>query len=199
MSEFELLTGTAVGIKVDDGVVLASEKRVAYGFYLMSKSGRKVFKINDRIGVASAGILADMQTITKIIRANLNLYYLDTGRLPSVKSAAKLLSLILFEHRILPYICELLIGGVDEEGPHLFVLDPAGSLIEDNYAALGTGAKIAIGILESEYKPDMSLEDARNLAVKAIRQAVSRDPTSGDGCDVLVISRSYSREETIGF
>ncbi len=199
MSEFELLTGTAVGIKVKDGVVLASEKRVAYGFYLMSKSGKKIFKINERIGVASAGILADMQTVAKIIRANLNLYYLDTGRLPSVRSAAKLLSLILFEHRILPYICELLVGGVDMEGSHLFVLDPAGSLIEDNYAALGTGAKIAIGILESEYKADMSLEDAKRLAVKAIKQAVSRDPTSGDGCDLLVISQSGSNEESIRF
>jgi len=199
VSELELLTGTAVGIKVDEGVVLASEKRVAYGFYLMSKSGKKIFKINDRIGVASAGILADMQTITKIIRANLNLYYLDTGRLPSVRSAAKLLSLILFEHRILPYICELMVGGVDDEGSHLFVLDPAGSLIEDNYAALGTGAKIAIGVIESEYRHNMSLDEAKKLAIKAIRQAISRDPTSGDGCDLLVISRSSCVEETIVF
>jgi len=188
MAEFELLTGTAVGIRVNEGVVLATEKRVAYGFYLMSKSGKKVFKINDRLGIASAGILADMQTIAKIIRANLYLYYLDTKRQPTVRAAAKLLSLILFEHRIMPYICEVMVGGVDEEGSHLYILDPAGSMIEDNYAALGTGAKIAIGILESEYRPDMSLEEAKKLAVKAIRQAISRDPTSGDGCDILVIS-----------
>ncbi len=199
MSEFELLTGTAVGIKVKDGVVLASEKRVAYGFYLLSKSGKKVFKINDKLGLASAGILADMQTIAKIIRADLNLYYLDTKTTPTVRAAAKLLSLILFQSRIMPYICEIMVGGVDDEGPHLFVLDPAGSVIEDDYAALGTGAKIAIGILESLYRPDMSLNEAKELAIKAIKQATSRDPVSGDGCDILVISKEGSYEESIKF
>ncbi len=199
MDEVELITGTTVGVRVNEGVVLAAEKRVSYGFYMLSRSGKKVFKINDNIGIASAGLLVDMQMISKILRANLNLYALETKTSPSVRAAAKLLSLILFERRLLPYICELLVGGVDDEGPHLYVLDPWGSLIEDDYAALGTGAKIAIGILEGEYRRDMTLERAKELAVKSIRQAASRDPVSGDGCDVLVISHKSMTEETILF
>lgn len=200
MSQIELITGTTIGIKVRDGVVLASEKRVAYGFYMLSKSGKKVFKINDNIGIASAGILADMQIISKIIRANLNLYQFEVGIRPTVRAAAKLLSTILFRNRSLPYICELIVGGVDEEGSHLYVLDSWGSLIEDNYAALGTGAKIAIGVIESEYKEDMSIENAKELAIKAIKQAISRDPVSGDGCDLLVITTKGSTiEESILF
>jgi len=199
MEIYELLSGTAVGIRAQDGVVLASERRVAYGFYLLSRSGKKVFKINDNIGIAAAGILADMQTVAKIVRADMNLYYLRTKKIPSVRSVAKLLSILLFERRLLPYICEVAVGGIDEEGPHLYVLDPAGSLIEDDYTALGTGAKIAIGILESEYRKDMSVKDARELAIKAIKQAISRDPVSGDGCDILIISKEGSKEDTITF
>ncbi len=195
--EVELITGTTVGVKVSNGVVLAAEKRVSYGFYMMSKSGKKVFKINDTLGIASAGILADMQTVSRVLRTYLNLYTLDTRSRPSVKAAAKLLSILLFQNRILPYICELLVGGIDEEGSHLFVLDPLGSLIEDNYAALGTGAKIAIGILETEYRDDMTIEDAKKLAIKAINHAISRDPVSGDGCDILLITKDGLFEETI--
>lgn len=195
--EVELITGTTVGVKVSNGVVLAAEKRVSYGFYMMSKSGKKVFKINDTLGVASAGILADMQTVSRVLRTYLNLYTLDTRSRPSVKAAAKLLSILLFQNRVLPYICELLVGGIDEEGSHLFVLDPLGSLIEDNYAALGTGAKIAIGILETGYRDDMTIEDAKKLAIKAINHAISRDPVSGDGCDMLLITKDGLFEETI--
>ena len=199
MELYELLSGTAVGIRAEDGIVLASVRRVAYGFYLLSKSGRKIFKINDRVGIAAAGVLADMQTIARIVRADMNLYYLRTRRAPSVRSVAKLLSVLLFEHRLIPYICEVVVGGVDDEGPHIYVLDPAGSLIEDDYTALGSGAKIAIGILESEYRKDMKVSEAKDLAVKAIRQAISRDPVSGDGCDLLIITREGVKEETVQF
>ncbi len=199
MELYELLSGTAVGIRTQDGVVLASERRVAYGFYLLSKSGRKIFKVNDKVGIAAAGVLADMQAIARIVRADMNLYYLRTRRKPAVRSVAKLLSVLLFEHRLVPYICEVVVGGIDDEGSHIYVLDPAGSLIEDDYTALGTGAKIAIGILEGEYRKDMTIQEARELAVKAIRQAISRDPVSGDGCDLLIITREGAREETVQF
>ncbi|ADY00278.1 Proteasome endopeptidase complex [Vulcanisaeta moutnovskia 768-28] len=193
----ELITGTAVGIKASDGVVLAAEKRVAYGFTMFSRSGKKVFKVNDNIGMASIGILADMQVLTKIAKAYMSLYSLDTKTRPSIRSAAKLLSYVLFSNRILPYFVEVLVGGIDDEGPHLFIMDALGSLIEDDYAAVGTGTKLAIAILESNYKPGMSIKEARDLAIKAINQSISRDPVSGDGIDILTITGNGSTEETI--
>ncbi|MCG2863650.1 MAG: archaeal proteasome endopeptidase complex subunit beta [Vulcanisaeta sp.] len=193
----ELITGTAVGIKARDGVVLAAEKRVAYGFTVFSRSGKKVFKVNDNIGIASIGILADMQVLTKIARAYMSLYALDTRSRPSIRSAAKLLSYVLFSNRVLPYFVEVLVGGVDDEGPHLFVMDSLGSLIEDDYAAVGTGTKLAVAILESNYRPDISVKEARELAIKAINQSISRDPVSGDGIDILIITSNGTSEETI--
>ncbi len=188
---------TAVGIKTDSGVVLAAEKRVSYGFYTLSASGRKVFTIDDRLAVASAGIIADMQTLAKILKVNAKAYELDTRKKPTVRAMATLLSAVMFSRKFMPFYAEVMVGGVDEEGPHLYVLDPLGSVLEDNYAALGTGAKISIALLDNRYKPDMTLEDAKKLAVEAIKTAIERDPVSGGGIDLVVISQDGAREEEI--
>lgn len=196
-NEIELMTGTTVGIKAKDGVVLAAEKRVSYGFYLMSKSGKKVFPITNRVGIASSGVLADIQTIVKVIRANIMTLEMETKTPASIRSVAKLLSIILFQNKYLPYIAETMVGGVDEEGPRLFILDSWGSLIEDDYAALGNGARTAIGVIETGYDSGMTVKDARELAIKAIKEAIARDPTSGDGIDILTINSNGYVEDTI--
>lgn len=192
----EALPGTTVGIKVDGGVVLAAEKRVAYQLYLMSKSGKKVYLILDKMGLASAGLMADMQTLARIIEAEMRLYELDSGISPKVQTVAKTLSYILYERRLFPYYAEILVGGIDEEGSHLYTLDPIGAIIEDNYSALGSGTQLAISIIEAEYKPDMKVEDAKTLAIKALYAAMKRDASSGDGVDMLVISKDKTYEQT---
>jgi len=194
----KLLTGaTAVGIRLKDAVVLAAEKRVSYGGFIMSKSGKKVFRVSDRIAIAAAGLFADMQTISRILSAEIRYRELLTSTRMRVRSAAKLLSTILYSYKYFPFLSEILIGGVDDEGPHLFVLDFVGSLIEDDYAAVGTGASIAIGIIESEYSPDMGVEKARDLAVKAIKTAASRDVVSGDGIDIAIVRGDGVKEEFV--
>ncbi len=184
---------TTVGIRVRDGVVLASEKRVSYGGFIMSKSGKKVYLVADHIGLAFAGLFADMQALAKRLRAELQYYELSTGRKPRVQAAAKILSVILYSNKLTPFITEVLVGGVDDTGSRLYVLDPVGSLIEDDYAALGSGGAIAIGVLEAEYRRDMSIEEAEKLAEKAVRVAMERDAISGDGIDILVIRRENGR------
>jgi len=196
-AESYLPGATTIGLKCKDGVILASEKRVSYGFTLVSKAGKKVFKINNRLGLACAGMIADMQAITRTLAAEVNLYELENERIMPIKSAAKLLSVILFNRRYMPYLTETLIGGIDAEGPHLFVLDPIGSLIEDDYAVLGTGAKIAIGIIETEYRKGLAVKEGRELAIKAIKAAISRDAVSGDGIDILCITNEGAAEESI--
>ncbi|HDH06742.1 MAG TPA: archaeal proteasome endopeptidase complex subunit beta [Thermoproteales archaeon] len=186
---------TAIGLVYNKGVVLAAEKRVTYGFTLLSKSGKKVFKITDRLGLAAAGIIADMQAISRSLAAEVKLYELENNRPISVKSAAKLLSQIMFSRRLSPYFTEIIIGGYDPSGPHLFILDPWGSLIEDKYAALGTGTKIAIGILEENYRENLSKENAKELAIRAIKTAIERDAVSGDGIDLLIIDSEKGLEE----
>jgi len=188
---------TTVGIACRDGVILASEKRVTYGFSIMTKAGKKVFAINDRLGVAFAGLISDSQAVLRRISAETNLYELETHKPMSVRATAKILANLLYAQRVYPVYTETMVGGVDDEGAKLFVLDPLGSMIEDKYAALGTGGAIAIGIVESAYSPDMSLDAGKDLAVKAVRAAIARDVASGDGVDVLVISSQGAREETL--
>ena len=182
---------TAVGLRGEGYVVLAAERRLSYNGFIVSRSGRKVYKITDYLGMALAGLFADIQAIVKILAAELSYYEMSTGRRMSVRSAARLLATILYSYKYYPFFSEVLVGGLEADGTsRLYVMDPLGSLIEDDFAAIGTGAPIAIGVLEQNYRRDMGVDDAKRLAVSAIRAAIERDVGSGDGIDVLVIRRS---------
>ena len=186
---------TTVGIVCKDGVILAAERRVTYGYFVMSKSGKKVFKIADKIGAACAGIVADMQILTREVGAYLNLYSYEREQSVMVHTAAKLMGSMLFERRYFPYLAQTIVGGVDEGGAKLFVLDPLGSVIEDKYTAVGSGSEIAMGLLETEFKEGMSIEDGKGLARKAVKAASARDIGSGEGLDMLIITNNGIREE----
>lgn len=136
-----------------------------------------------------------MQSIARILAAEARLYELENGRIMPVRAAAKLLSVVLFNQRLLPLLTETIVGGIDETGPHLFVLDAIGSLIEDKYAALGSGAQIAIGVIENAYKDGITVDECEKIAVNAVKSAISRDAISGDGVDVLIITQDKALEK----
>lgn len=190
---------TTVGVVFKDGVILASEKRVSYGYLVVSKGAKKVFKITNRIGAACAGLVSDMQILTREVEAYANLFSLDVGRSISVRSSAKLMSNLLFNRRLAPLITQTIVGGTDEEGPSLYVLDVLGSVIPDRYAVVGSGTEIAIGVLEEGYKENMTSEEAKDLVVRSIKSAVSRDIMSGDGIDFLVMTKDGAQEESMKF
>jgi len=195
LSEYYLPGATTVGIVCKDGVVLAAERRVTYGYFVMSKTGKKVFKIAEKVGAACAGIVADMQILTREVGAYLNIYSYEREQSVTVRTAAKLMGSMLFERRYFPYLAQTIVGGIDETGAKLFVLDPLGSVIEDKFTAVGSGSEIAMGLLETEFKEGISVEDAKALARKAVKAASSRDIGSGNGLDMLVITNSGISEE----
>jgi proteasome beta subunit len=190
---------TTVGVIFNGGVILAAEKRVTYGYFIMSKGGKKVFKVSDSIGVACAGLIGDMQILAKEMEAQANLYSMDVGRKISVRSAAKLMANVLFNRRYAPLFTQTIVGGLDEEGPELFVLDVLGSLIPDKYAAVGSGTELAIGVIEEGYKETLTASQAKELVIRAIKSAISRDSMSGDGIDCLIITKDGITEESIKF
>ena len=190
---------TTVGVVCSDGVILASEKRVSYGSFVMSRVGKKVFKITKRIGAACAGLVSDMQILIREVEAYSKLFRLDAGRPMPVKSAAKVMSNLLFSRRLVPLITQTIVGGMDEDGASIFVLDILGSVIPDKYAAVGSGAEIAVGVLEEGFKENMSVENAKELVARAVKSAVSRDIMSGEGIDFLVITNKGIQEESIKF
>jgi proteasome beta subunit len=190
---------TTIGVVCSEGVILASEKRVSYGYLVVSKGGKKVFRITDNIGAACAGLISDMQILIREMEAYAKLFTLDVGRSLSVRSAAKLMSNLLFNRRLAPLITQTVVGGIDEEGPSLYVLDVLGSVIPDKYAAVGSGTEIAIGVLEEGYNEKMHIEEAKDLIMRAMKSAISRDMMSGDGIDFLMITKEGMQEESTKF
>lgn len=190
---------TTLGLVFSGGVLLASEKRVTYGYFVTSKAGKKVFKIADHIGAACAGLVSDMQILVREIEAYANLFSLDTGRKIPVRSAAKVMSNMLFGRRYFPLITQTIVGGVDEEGASIYVLDVLGSVLPDKYAAVGTGAEIAVGVLEENYRDDMNLEEAKEMVMRAMKSAISRDSMSGNGVDLLILTKEGIVEESLSF
>jgi proteasome beta subunit len=198
-SRFYMPGATTIGLVFDGVIILASEKRVTYGSMIMSKTGKKVFKITDKIGAACAGLVSDMQILTREVEAQAKLFSLDAKRPMSVKAAAKVMSNVLFNRRMIPLIIQTIVGGIDDDGPALYVLDVLGSLLPDNYAAVGTGAQMATGVLEQGYSNKMNQKDAKDLVLKAIKSAIRRDAMSGNGIDLLVITKEGITENTIDF
>jgi proteasome beta subunit len=190
---------TTVGVVCKDGVILASEKRVSYGYFIASKGGKKVFKLTDTIGAACAGLVSDMQVLARDVEANANLFSMDVGRKISVRAAAKLMSNILFNRRMAPLITQTIVGGIDDDGPSLWVLDVLGSVLPDDYAVVGSGTEIAMAVIEEGYRKDLAVEEAKDLVKRAMKSAISRDTMSGDGIDFMIITNAGIEEETIKF
>jgi proteasome beta subunit len=194
---FEFMPGaTVVGISYNDGVLLAAEKRVSFGNFVVNKNIKKTFSVTDHVGAACAGMVADMQVLVRQVEALSKIRKLETRREVAPNSVAKLMSVIMFERRYFPLLTQVIVGGINQK-PEIYTLDPLGSVLPDDYAAVGTGAELALGIMDAEFKPDMSEEKVRELATRAIKSAIQRDASSGDGIDILFITRSGHREETI--
>jgi proteasome beta subunit len=194
---FEFMPGaTVVGISYNNGVILAAEKRVSFGNFVVNKSIKKTFPVTDHVGAACAGMVADMQVLVRQVEALAKIRKLETRRDVPPNSVAKLMSVIMFERRYFPLLTQVIVGGINSK-PEIYTLDPLGSVLPDNYAAVGTGAELALGIMDAEFKPNMTEEKAKELAIRAIKSAIQRDSSSGDGIDVLIVSKTGHREESI--
>lgn len=188
-------TGTVVGIRCRDGIALASDSRGAAYYLVLSKRVRKVFQIEERIGAAISGSPGDAQSLVNILKSEANLYRLNHDRPISAKSMAQLASNILHSRRGYPYFVDGILSGLDDDGPHLFFIDPiGGKLEEDKFASAGTGATIAYGVLEQNYRDDMKLDDGLKLAAQSIKTAIERDAATGDRIVVAAIDERGYRE-----
>jgi proteasome beta subunit len=187
---------TAVGISFNNGVLLASEKRVSFGNFVVNKSTKKTFVLTESVGAACAGMIADMNILARQVTALSKIRRFETRRDLPTNAVAKLMSVIMFERRFFPLLTQVVVGGYDTK-PQIYTLDPLGSLLPDEYASVGSGAEMALGVLDAQYNSKMNEEDARNLAIKSIRSSIQRDASSGDGIDILIISNRGKNEESI--
>ena len=185
---------TTIGVVCKDGVILASDTRVTMGYFVAHKKGKKVYRIDDHLAMTISGVVADAQRTVDILKANSQLYKLNNGRPMPIHSAARLIANLLFSSRFAPMIAQVLVGGVDDAGPHIFSLDPFGSVTEEKCVATGSGSPIAYGVLEDKYKENMTIETLLPIVVRAVNSAMKRDAASGDSFDVATINEKGYRE-----
>jgi len=184
---------TAVGITYNEGVVFASERRIAYGNFVVSKTTKKTFVITQYVGAACAGLVADMQILSLQVAALAKIRRMEIKREVPPNTIAKMMSNMMYERRFFPLLTQVIVGGLVDK-PTIYTLDPLGSVLPDDYAAVGTGAEMALGVLDPQYKKGLTEAQAVELAVKSVRAASMRDSASGDNIDVLVINKNGSKE-----
>lgn len=180
-----------------DGIVLAADKRVTAG-YIANKRFRKILNITDNIAVTVAGSVSEVQLLARLIQAELRLKDLQTKRVTNVKEAANLLAGMVFANfrrmALMPAITGFLLGGRDESGCYGFEIGIDGSIMKiDDYTSDGSGSFFALGVLEQEYKKDLSVDEGVKLATRAVNAAIQRDPSSGNGIDVVTITQAGVR------
>jgi proteasome beta subunit len=189
MTEELKKTGTTIlGLVCKEGVVIATERRATMGTLIAHKNTRKLYQIDNHLALATAGLVGDLQVLSRYLSAETKLYSLKRDVEMSVHSAATLMSNILNSRKFYPYYVQLILGGWDSTGGHVYSLDAAGGSIPDTYTAGGSGSPYAFGVLEDSYREDMTVNDGIDLALRAITAAMGRDSASGNGVDVAVIT-----------
>lgn len=184
---------TTVGIVCKDGVVMASDSRATMGFMISDKEAKKIYQIKDKLAMTTAGMVGDNQKLVRIMRAQANLQQMQ-GEGLDIKMAATLLANILNQQRMLPFLAQVIVGGHDKEGGHIFELDPVGGISEKNVASTGSGSPVAYGVLEREYEEDLSIEDAKKIVANAINSALERDAATGNNIRIVTITEEGYEE-----
>lgn len=190
--EEKLKTGTTtLGLICKDAVILAADRKATMGYMIASKDFQKIYPIDEHIAITTAGSVGDAQVLERHLKAELKLYKLQENKRISVKGAATLLANILYARRYFPYWVQLIVAGFDES-PHVYSLGADGSVVEENqFFSTGSGSPFVFGVLEKDYKQNMTVEDAKKLAVRAVKAATERDIASGgSGIDCAVIDKS---------
>lgn len=189
---------TTLGIKFKEGVILAADKRATAGSLIAQKDTKKINNITDNIAVTMAGTASDAQLLIKLAKAELKLKQIRTQQQLDVKEAASFMSRMVYNNlrkpSMLPGISHFVMGGVDSTGFYLYDIFPDGTVSEcKDYIASGSGSVMAYGVLETLYKENMSLDEAKILAIKCINAAIRRDSASGNGIDIFLINKDGAK------
>ena len=184
---------TTVGIKAKDGVVLCADMRASAGYFIANNNTMKIQKIDAHAGMTMAGGVADAQNITDVLRYHANIHRIQNQEPIPIKSLTRLTSLIFHQNRGYPFMADILVGGFDNYGSALFNIDMFGSVEEKSYVTTGSGSPVAYGLLEEEYKEDVTVENAKTIALRAVKAAITRNIGTGDGINVAIIDKNGFR------
>jgi len=198
LSEKDLKKGTTtLGLVCKDGIIMATEMRATMGNLIGHKTTQKLFRISDNMALTVAGLVGDAQMLARWLSAEVKLYELKHGTQMSLKAASTLMANIMNGRRYMPFWVQLLLGGNDSGGSHIYSLDAAGGSIPDKFQTTGSGSPFVYGVLEDRFKENMSLTEGKTLGVRALTAAMKRDSASGDGISMCVIdSKGFQKIST---
>ncbi len=192
--EEKILHGTTtVGIKAKDGVILCADMRASAGYFIANNNTMKIQKIDEHAGMTMAGGVADAQNITDILRYHANLHRIQKQEPIPIKSLTRLTSLIFHQNRGYPFIADILVGGYDKTGPDLYNIDMFGSVEKKTFVTTGSGSPVAYGLMEEEFHENLSVEDAKILALRAVKAAITRNIGTGDGINIAILDKDGFR------
>ncbi|MEM3839001.1 MAG: hypothetical protein QXF01_00255 [Candidatus Micrarchaeaceae archaeon] len=192
---------TTLGILCSDGVVIGSDMRASMDTFIASTEAIKIYKISDNLGITIAGGVGDAEYLVKLLKVQNEMYMMDEGKTLSPTAATSLVSLILQENKMFPYLVQLILAGLDAKGvPELYNVDPLGGYTkESKFTATGSGSLTALGYIEGVYVPEMSTSEAVKHVLKGLKIAMRRDSATGDGTRVVAITKKgfkeFSKEE----
>jgi proteasome beta subunit len=187
---------TTCALTCKDGVVLAADTRASAGFFIADKHVMKIQKVDRHIGMTMAGGVADAQNLVDIMRYNANIFRLTNKEPIPIKSAARLCSNVLFNQRSFPFFVQIILAGVDstkQEG-QIYNIDLFGSMTSEKFIATGSGSPVAYGYLETEFKENLTVNDAYKIAIYAIAAAIKRNAGTGDSINTVIIDKDGYHE-----
>jgi len=184
-------TGTStLGITFSEGVIIGADHRATMGHFVANKNVQKLFLVSDRIALTTAGLVGHAQRLARMLAAEIALFELKRETKMTVKAAATMMANVLSNR---PHWVQLLIGGWDETGGHVYSIDSAGGSIPDVYCATGSGSPYMYGVLENGFRSPINESEALELAARALRASSLRDAASGDGMDLCSITQKGAR------
>lgn len=186
---------TTIGIVCSDGVVLGADSRATADSFIASSEAIKIIKINDGLGMTTAGMVGDNQYLGRLLKVHAELYKMNEGKDMTPTSAGSMLSVILQENKMYPYYAANMLGGMNVNTPELYSFDPiGGTQKESRFYSVGSGAQMALGYLEDVYKAGMTTQESVKHVIRALKVAMKRDSASGDNMRIVIISKSGYKE-----
>ncbi|AWB27009.1 archaeal proteasome endopeptidase complex subunit beta [Halococcoides cellulosivorans] len=180
---------TTIGLTTADGVVVATDRRASLGGrFVSNKRVQKVEQIHPNAALTLVGSVGGAQSFIRTLRAEVNLYESRRGTDMSMKALSTLAG--NFARGGPFFAINPILGGVDDEGAHVYSIDPAGGVMEDEYTVTGSGLTVAYGTLEDRYEPGMDTDDAVAAAAASVQAAAERDTGSGNGLYIAVVDES---------
>ena len=177
---------TTVGLQTAEGVVLATDRRASAGRMVSSKTVQKVEQIHPTGALTIAGMVSAAQSLIQSLRAEVSLYEVRRGEEMTMEALSTFTGNILRSGAF--FIVQPVLGGVDDEGSHIYSIDPLGGTMEEDYTVSGSGSPFALGVLEQEYTNDLSNAEAQTVAARAIDSASERDTASGNGIVIATVT-----------